>query len=245
MGEAGASLGFSTSQHMLLGLVTAILIASLHCLVFAIFTGSGKDTRELVQELRLDENFIRRTKAFKRTVFPPALYCLLYLLILTTLGGALSAKGSPWLGWAHRLFAWFTFYYNVKTFRNEVRAVRENSGILVEVNAVAVRVRLSETPSQSSAAKELREAHLPEPVEEVSWGAHVYALGKFLCFLGFNTWLPYVYFRYIMGIIETPFWPFLVCCLLFLSGGYYLRGSYRNFRPANLARSPSPPRPLA
>jgi hypothetical protein len=223
---------------MLFGLVTAIFIASLHCLVFAIFTGSGKDARELVQHLRLDETFIRRTKAFKRAVFPPALYALLTLLILTTLGGALSANGTGWLAWAHRLFAWFTFYYNVKTFAKERRSVRENSEILVELNAVAGRVAANAVLAETPLTREFREARLPEPIDPLAWGAHVYALGKFLCFLGINMWLPYLYFRYIMGVLATPFWPFLVGCLLFLGGGYYLKLKYRIYRPGSSGQSP-------
>lgn len=219
---------FGPSAHMMLGLSAGILTVSLHCLIFAIFTGSGKDTRLLVQDLSLNTEFVKRTKVFKRTVFPPALYAILFILITTSLGGAVSGGRSPaWLHWVHGLVAWLTYFYNLKTFLIEARGVKENASILAQVNRVAAEA--------IGASSQGGEVVVLGAEEEHEWGTHVFALGKFLCFLGFNVWLPYLYIRFIMAELRTPFLPFLALSLVCLAGGYYLRYQYRGYRPKRLS----------
>lgn len=223
---AGMGGWFGPAGHMLLGLGSALLAACLHCLVFAIFTGSGKDTRLLVQDLALNQQYVARTKAFKREVFPPALYAIGWLFATTTAGGAIAAwPGSPVARYFHLFLAWFTFFYNVRTFWREALAVAENSRILVEVNRVAGDAVWKARREHGSAPTDA------DPASELAFETHAYALGKFLCFLGLNVWLVYLYFRVIMGWIGVPLWPFLALSAAFLAGGYYLRWRYRGFRP--------------
>ena len=214
-------------NHMLWGLVAAVFAASLHCIVFAIFTGSGKDTRLLVEDLNLNQEYVKKTKVFKRTVFPPALYAILYLLILTTLGGACSNTSHVWVGWLHGLWALFTIYYNIKTFWLEYKAIGVNSGILKELNLKAGEVLHDQVPEIT----EFTVGNEPQKVADLDWETHVYAFGKFLGFLSLNTWLVYIYFRFIMGETRTLIWPFiLVSGLLWLSG-FILRKKYQGYRP--------------
>jgi len=222
-----AALGLSLAQHMLFGLLTAILCVSLHCLIFAIFTGSGKDTRLLSEDLKLDGAFLKRAKAFKRDIFPPALYAIFFIIVTTSLGGLAAAKGTSVWVISHIVAAWFTAFYNWRTFLKEARGVGQNAILIEEVNRAALLVKptLNEAPSG--------EEVIPGAIENLSWGAHVYALGKFLVFMGYNTWLPYLYFRYIMGLFSTPILPFLLVSALFVGGGYYLRYRYRSFRPGS------------
>jgi len=219
------------AQHMMLGLGAALLTVSLHCLVFGIFTGSGKDTRELVQDLKLSTDFIAKTKAFKRELFPRALYSILFLLLTTSLGGAVAVfQGNSFLVWAHLFVAWFTFFYNVKTFVLESRAVRRNAFIVSDLNREASRSLIS---NESVSLTEVKE-----------WGEHAYALGKFMRFLGYNVWLVYIYLRLIMGYIMMPWWPFLAMSFLLLGSGFYLRYRYRDFRPTLAKKSAEELRPL-
>jgi len=222
---SAAVLGYLGSPHHLLaGIFAAVVAIACHSLIFAIFTGSGKDTRLLVEDWKLDTDFVKRTKIFKRTVFPPALYAILFLLIVTTLGGALS-KAGPWLRTVHGLVALAVLYYNLKTFYQEYLAVKENAAILAEVNRVA-----SQTLHGKPAEPETFEEGV-DKVADLEWGTHVYAFGKFLCFMGWNVWLAYVYVRVIMGMFTIPLWPFFLSSLILLSSGHYLRFYYRRFRP--------------
>jgi len=223
--------------HLLVSLSAAFVAISAHCLIFGIFTGAGKDTRELVQDLHLNPEFVGQTKAFRKVNFPPALYAILLILLTAILGGALSTAGSSIWGSVHGLLAWVTFAYNIKTFWLEFRSVRENAAILRRVNSEAVKATL-ENPG-------LVETSLfdsPEAVDGLGgyeWGSHVFALGKFLCFLGWNTYLPYIYMRFIMGMLTLPIWPFLALSGIFFSMGYFLRWKYRKYRPGG-ATPPTP-----
>jgi hypothetical protein len=222
---SAAIMGYlGSSYHLMTGLFSAVLAISCHCLIFAIFTGSGKDTRLLVEDWKLDSEFVKRTKVFKRTVFPPALYAILFLLVVTTLGGALSTGGA-WLQTLHGVLALGTLYYNLKTFYQEYLAVKENAAILAEVNRTAGALL-----KDREAEPEQFEEGI-EKIADLEWGTHVFALGKFLCFMGWNVWLVYLYVHWIMGVLKIPLWPFLLSSLLLLLVGYYLRYLYRSFRP--------------
>lgn len=216
-----------TPTHLLWGLGAAIFAASLHCLVFAIFTGSGKDTRLLVEDLSLNQEYVKRTKAFKKEVFPPALYAIFFLLILTTLGGATSKAGISWVGWLHGLWAVFTIFYNLKTYWKEYKAIKLNSEILKDLNAKAGEILSHQKPEIT----EFTVGESSEKVADLEWGTHVYAFGRFLGFLSWNTWLVYLYFRFIMGELRTPIWPFILVSAILGFGGWLLKYKYQNFKP--------------
>lgn len=211
-------------SHLYWGLSSAILATGLHCLIFGIFTGSGKDTRELVEDLSLSAEYVKKTKIYKKTVFPKALYAILFLLVTTSLGGYHSAHGAIWMRTVHGYFALFTVYYNLKTFILEYRAIKENAAILKNVNQVA-SLRTAELPKVNYDFSPVGD----EKVAELEWGTHVYAFGRFLIFLAFNTWLPYVYLRYIVGKFQLPIAPFVGAFIVLLVFGYYLKFRYRKF----------------
>lgn len=216
-------------SHLIVSLAAAFVAISAHCLIFGIFTGAGKDTRELVQDLHLNPEFVGQTKSFRKIAFPPALYAILMILVTAFLGGALSnLTGSYWSTF-HGLIAWITFAYNLKTFILEYRCVRENAAILKRVNFEAAKVTTEHPELAESGHFESLEA--VDGLGGYKWGSHVFALGKFLCFMGWNTFLPYIYMKFIMGMILLPLWPFILFSILFLAGGYFLRWKYRQFRP--------------
>lgn len=205
---------------MLLGLLAGILTVSLHCLIFAIFTGSGKDVRELVQERGLESQFIKRTKGFKKTVFPPALYAVLFVVLTTTFGGALAVTHSLPARILHIILAWVTFLYNLKTCFLEYRAVKENRGIIGAINRLAADMAGVASGSPAEA----------DSTDQSELGLTIYALGKFLIFSGYNVWLPYLYLRFSVGLFRLTFWPFLAVSLILLSGGYYLKWRYQEYK---------------
>jgi hypothetical protein len=224
------------SAHLLVSLSAAFVSISAHCLIFGIFTGAGKDTRELVQDLKLNPEFVGQTKSFRKIAFPPALYAILLVLLTSILGGALSTANSSWWSVIHGLFAWVSFAYNVRTFRLEYRCVRENAEILKKVNREATEKTIAHPELQ--AIENFDSVETVDGLGGYQWGSHVFALGKFLCFMGWNTYLPYIYMKYIMGMLQLPLWPFLSLSGLFLVVGYSLRWRYRNFRPG----IPNPPK---
>lgn len=215
--------------HLLWSLAAVFVSISAHCLVFGIFTGAGKDTRELVQDLKLNPEFVGQTKSFRKIAFPPALYSILLLLLTAIFGGALSTSASKVMPWIHGLLAWVSVVYNMKTFVLEYRCIRKNALILSQVNREASR--MTTTHPELKAVEDFSSFETVDGLGGYQWGSHVFALGKFLCFLGWNTYLPYIYMRFVMGMIQLPFWPFLMVGVILFAVGYSLRWRYRNFRP--------------
>lgn len=214
-----------SGYHLMAALFSSVAAVSLHCLVFGIFTGAGKDTRELAQDLAMSQEYFEKIKIFRKKNFPPALYAILFLMAAIFLGGAVTVKPGYVLGIVHGIFAAVAVLYNLKTFYLEYTSIRDNARLLEEVNRQA-----SVIASGKKLNPVLPEIEL-EPVSQVEWGTHVYALGKFLTFLGINMFLPYLYTRFIMGILTMPVWPYLTASLVFLISGYYLRTQYKQYQP--------------
>lgn len=210
----------SLGDHILFGLSSGFFSIILHCLVFGIFTGSGKDTRLLVQRLNLNPEYITETKKFKRTVFPKALYAILWTLIALLIGGALASTESIFFRYAHGILVGIQFFYNAKTFYIEALAIKENSEIISRLNLekLVIEDRALSDQVSSSLTKNI--------ISDDEWGLHVYRFGRFLIFVGLNLWLPYIYIRYIMGFKLILFLPIFLASLLFLLGGTYLKQRY-------------------
>ncbi len=212
----------SAVSHVLLGLFNGVLNVSLHCLVFGIFTGAGKDARELVQDLKLDARYIELTKSFRKKTFPAALYCIFLIMATILIGGTIVKY--PLLRWGHLTLAILTFLYNFKTIRMESASVKENAAILKELNLKASN-RLETNPENKKEIPEIA-GYVNAATETLDWNSHVHALGKFLCFLGWNIWLPYIYLRFVMGHYWVSVIPFGVSSLFLFGFGYYLRLRY-------------------
>lgn len=211
----------------MVALFSAVAAVSLHCLVFAIFTGAGKDTRELSEDLKLSRDYFEKIKGFRKTNFPQALYAILFLMAAIFLGGAVTVKPSFILGLIHGVFSAGAVLYNLKVFRFEFLSIRENASLLAEVNSVAADV--AESVERHTIAPEID----LEPVQPVEWDQHVRAFGKFLIFLGVNLFLPYIYLRFIMGITSIPFWPFILLAVFLVLAGYLLKERHSSYRLAN------------
>ena len=208
--------GFNLSphNHMLLGLGAALFASILHCLVFAIFTGSGKDARLLVERLGLKAEYGATVKIFRRKIFPPALNAIGLLLIMVILGGALGAGRLPGpLRWAHPIVAWLTIFYNLKIFWKEYLIIKENTVFIQRVNSDAAQAFEGAPPLMEST---------PDQFTPNEFATHVRAMGRFLCFLAYNLWLPYLYLRFSMALLWVRWEPFLVVSLaLFIVGKYF------------------------
>jgi hypothetical protein len=220
-------IGLNIGTHMIFGLSSAVFAALVHCLVFAIFTGSGKDTRLVVQGLNLDPTFLKTTRDFKKTVFPPAMQAIGLLLLMVILGGAWGAAKSRVFAQvfsvAHPLLAWLTFFFNVRVFIIEHKAVAENSALIRKVNRSVFEVSKALEPSEDARPTDFPASALTE----LEWNQTVYGLGRFLSFVGYNIWLPYIYLKYAVAAYWVHWLPFLVVSILLMGAGWWLKRKAR------------------
>lgn len=202
--------------HLLLGLGSAVFTSLLHCLVFAIFTGSGKDARLLVERFSLSAGHLAAVKRFRREIFPPALKAIGALLLVSILGGAIDSGKLPGvLAYLHPVIGWFAVAYNLWVFKKELLVIAANGRFIRQVNEEAARelaVR-AEAPQNT-----------PETMAEGEFARHAHAMGRFCCFLAYNAWLPYLYLRFSMAMHSVSWKPFLaVSLVLWCTGKYWQR----------------------
>lgn len=139
----------TVSVHFLVGLFTAVFTLLVHCLIFTYFLGTGRWVKEVARAYRLpDEQLPRRTREFKRLVFPPALFSMLAVIGASATGAAAQLAVWPW--WLHFFAAVFTLVLNGWAFLVEYRMVAANADTLDQVMAEVERLRaLSRTGAEA------------------------------------------------------------------------------------------------
>ena len=123
--------------HFWIGLVTAIGILLVHCLVFTYFLGTGRWVKEVTLAYNMpDEPHHKETRELKRKTFPPALLAML-VGISTAFAGA-GAQLQEWTWHIHATLALATLIINLIAFRIEHRNLARNvqviQGVLDEVD---------------------------------------------------------------------------------------------------------------
>lgn len=124
----------NTLTHFSLGLMSAVFVLITHCFVFFYFIGTGQGIREGVLQHGLDTAAIKKTKRFKAKTFPFALFSMIFAITATTMGGAVHTDklSPPW----HVSFVAVTLLFNLFSFYQEWRAIRENQRLMKELNAL-------------------------------------------------------------------------------------------------------------
>jgi hypothetical protein len=140
--------------HFYLGLITAIGILLVHCLIFTYFLGTGRWVKEVVLAYDLpDAPHHKETRELKRTTFPPALFAMLIAIATAAAGAGAQLQEWPWH--VHAALAFLTLLFNVWAFRIEYRNLSRNvqvlNGVLDEVDRVRAERGL---PSNAEAVEE-------------------------------------------------------------------------------------------
>ncbi|MEE8111423.1 MAG: hypothetical protein V3T54_01680 [Acidobacteriota bacterium] len=84
---------FRLPQHVMWGLLTAILILFAHTAAMFYLIGRGRYVRDVTRELSLRVDFCQKSKLFKWLFFSRATYSILMTIGVTTAGGAATLRG--------------------------------------------------------------------------------------------------------------------------------------------------------
>lgn len=83
--------------HFNLGLITALAILLVHCIIFTYFLGTGRWVKEVGLAYELpDANLPRLTRELKRWTFPPALAAMLVAIATVAAGAGAQLQAWPW-----------------------------------------------------------------------------------------------------------------------------------------------------
>jgi hypothetical protein len=126
--------------HFYLGLVTALGILLVHCIIFTYFLGTGRWVKEVGLAYRLpDQDLPRTTRELKRTVFPAALFAMLIAIGTAAAGAGAQLQAWPWQ--IHASLAVLTVLINLWAFRVELRTLETNAAVLKAVLEEVDRLR--------------------------------------------------------------------------------------------------------
>jgi hypothetical protein len=146
--------------HFGLGLLTAVGILFVHCLIFIYFLGTGRWVKEVTLAYRMpDAPNHKLTRELKRAAFPPALYAMLIGIAAAAAGTGAQLQEWPW--YVHMALAFATLLVNLWAFRIEYRCVRTNASVIRAVMDDVDRIR-SAYGLCSNAEALAREAHLTD-----------------------------------------------------------------------------------
>lgn len=129
--------------HFLLGLITALGILLVHCIIFTYFLGTGRWVKEVAIAYKLpDAGWPKLTRELKRATFPPALFAMLFG-IATAAAGA-GAQLQAWHWSIHATLAFATLLVNVWAFKVEYTNVSINAQVIQAVLGDVDRIRAAE-----------------------------------------------------------------------------------------------------
>ncbi len=129
--------------HFTCGLLTAIGILLVHCLIFIYFLGTGRWVKEVTLAYGMpDEPWHKRTRELKRATFPPALFSMLIGIAAAAAGAGAQLQAWPW--YVHMTLGLLTLLINLWAFRIELRNVAENAGIIDAVMREVDRIRAAQ-----------------------------------------------------------------------------------------------------
>ena len=141
--------------HFYLGLITALAILLVHCIIFTYFLGTGRWIKEVGLAYQLpDEPLPRLTRELKRWTFPPALFAMLSAIAATAAGAGAQLKEWPWT--VHAGSALVTLLVNLWAFRVEGRNLRLNAQVIKDVLIEVDRLRAARGLTNNADALEQR-----------------------------------------------------------------------------------------
>lgn len=138
--------------HIKTGLFTAVFLVMLHCLVFIHLLGTGLGVKRAVFEHKLPEGeIIRQLWKLKMRAFPPAFSCMVLVIAVSVLGGAV--QNNAMAVETHRYLAIFVLLAHLVTIPIEVHVLGDNLTLMQAVDeAINAQLDAAEhnTPPQTN-----------------------------------------------------------------------------------------------
>lgn len=126
--------------HFFLGLITALAVLLVHCIIFTYFLGTGRWVKEVSLAYQLpDEPWHKLTRELKRKTFPPALFSMLIAIAAAAAGAGAQLQAWPW--YVHATLAFLTLGINLWAFGVEYRNVATNGQVIQAVLEEVDRIR--------------------------------------------------------------------------------------------------------
>ncbi len=131
------AFGPAVNWHATAGLAGSLLILFSHCWILFFLVGTGKAVKEAVNRSGLEQEYIERTKVFKKQLYP-WLMLAMGLVIATFVNGGWTYGGGAESGvWWHRIMAPLTVAVQFWTLYLEFDVLDRNERLMQRVDREA------------------------------------------------------------------------------------------------------------
>jgi len=125
------ALGLHYIDHSLHAILYMFLFIIAESVVLFYFIGTGKYIKDIVNERRLSQEYIIKTRLFKKELFPKLITNILLFIIVFTAGGSINAFRLP--VFVHAICALFLGYIFLRSISKRRILLIENARLLLTV----------------------------------------------------------------------------------------------------------------
>lgn len=116
------------AQHIFFALATVIVGLFSQSMTMFFFIGTGKEIKDKVKGAAEEPAVIQRTKSFKASVFPSAMWAMTAIMVTFIMGGGVSSGKTP--TWLHLAMSIGTILLFARAYWMQIRAMTENSELM-------------------------------------------------------------------------------------------------------------------
>jgi hypothetical protein len=116
------------AQHIFFALATVIVGLFSQSMTMFFFIGTGKEIKDKVKGAAEEPAVIQRTKSFKSSVFPAAMWAMTAIMITFIMGGGVGSGKTP--RWLHLSMSIATILLFARAYWMQIRAMTENSELM-------------------------------------------------------------------------------------------------------------------
>ena len=113
------------ADHIIVALVTVVVGLFSQSMTMFFFIGTGK---ELKEKSNMDAAIVQRTRAFKSSVFPAAMWAMTAIMITFITGGGVGSGKTP--VWVHDALTAVSIVMFARAYWIQIKAMNENATLM-------------------------------------------------------------------------------------------------------------------
>lgn len=113
------------ATHIITAIVTVVIGLFSQSMTMFFFIGTGKELKDASDQ---DGNVVQRTRAFKSSVFPSAMWAMVAIMVTFITGGGVGSGRTPL--WLHNALAALCIVMYARAYWVQIRAMNENATLM-------------------------------------------------------------------------------------------------------------------
>ena len=113
------------ADHIITAIVTVVVGLFSQSMTMFFFIGTGKELKDASKQ---DATVVQRTKSFKSSVFPAAMWAMTAIMVTFITGGGVGSGKTP--VWLHDALAALSIFMFARAYWIQIRAMNENATLM-------------------------------------------------------------------------------------------------------------------